>query len=63
MKKRKVESTLVLEKIVERFSKKLSEETSMLNHVVYLLRVTNVNRNLVRKKFLMDTKSKTHQRI
>ena len=63
MKKRKVESTLVLEKIVERFSKKLSEETSMLNHVVYLLRVTNVSGNLVRKKFLMDTKSKTHQRI
>ena len=28
----------------------------MLNHVVYLLRVTNVTGNSVRKKFFMDTK-------
>ena len=51
-----MESTLVLVKIVERLPKKLSEETNMLDHVVYLVHVTNVSGNSLRKKYLMDTK-------
>ena len=36
--------------------KKLSDETNMINHVVYLLRVTNVSGNSLLKKYLMDTR-------
>ena len=38
-----MESTLELVKVVERLSKKSSEETNMLNHVAYILCVTNVS--------------------
>ena len=44
----------------ERLSKKLSEETGMINHVVYLLRVTNVSGNSVRKKILNGHKKAKH---
>ena len=35
----------------------------MLNHVVYLLRVTNENGNSVRNKLFMGIKNRTYQRI
>ena len=50
-----MEPTLVLVRIVDRLSEKLSKETNMLNHVVYLLGVTNVSENSLGKKYLMDT--------
>ena len=56
-----MESALVLVKIVERLPNKLSEETNMLNHVMYLLGVTSVSWNSLRKKYLIDTKKQNTQ--
>ena len=56
-----MESALVLVKIVERLPNKLSEETNMLNHMMYLLGVTSVSWNSLRKKYLIDTKKQNTQ--
>ena len=56
-----MESALVLVKIVERLPNKLSEETNMLNHVMYLLGVTSVSWNSLRKKYLIDKKKQNTQ--
>ena len=51
----------MLVKIVERLPNKLSEETNMLNHMMYLLGVTSVSWNSLRKKYLIDTKKQNTQ--